>query len=158
VDKVTFTAFGGTPLPYWGDGSQFVMDDLVVGSGITTLVNDDEETLVTIDIKPGSDTNPINPGSKGVIPVAVLRTGSFNPLDIVPDSLRFGKTGEEESFAKCAVEDVNEDGQLDLICHFRTAATGFACGDSVGYLKGTANGGTPVSGSDAVQIGPCKKR
>jgi len=156
VDKVTFTAFGGTASLSGGDGSQFVMDDVEIGSG--TTIHQTGEVLATIDIKPGSDANPINPGSKGVIPVAILWTEEVDPVAlVVPDSLTFGQTGDEKSFARCAVEDVNEDGHLDLICHFYTTKAGFTCGDTVGYLKGTADGDKPVSGSDTVQIVPCKK-
>lgn len=156
VDKVTFTAFGGTASLSEGTGSQFVMDDVEIGSGTTIHVTD--EVQATIDIKPGSDINPINPTSKGVIPVAILWTEDVDPVALlVPDSLTFGRTGDEQSLARCAVQDVDNDGHLDLICHFYTAAAGFVCGDTVGYLKGTADGDKPASGSDAVQIVPCKK-
>jgi hypothetical protein len=39
---------------------------------------------VSIDIKPGSAPNSINPRSRGVIPVAILTTDTFDALDIDP--------------------------------------------------------------------------
>ncbi len=46
---------------------------------------------VTIDIKPGSDPNSINPKSKGKIPVAILSTQDFDaPQMVDKDSLTFG--------------------------------------------------------------------
>jgi hypothetical protein len=73
----------------------------------------------------------------------------------------FGQTGdEEESLAFCSPspEDVNDDGYDDLVCHFYTQMTGFACGDTEGILKGETLDGTPLEGSDSVRIVPsaCK--
>jgi hypothetical protein len=48
---------------------------------------------VTIDIKPGSDPNAINPSSRGVIPVAILTTESFDATTVSPITVRFGPAG-----------------------------------------------------------------
>ena len=45
---------------------------------------------VDIDVKPGSDLNPINPMSRGVIPVAILGSDTFNVLDVDVTTLTFG--------------------------------------------------------------------
>jgi len=37
---------------------------------------------ITIDIKPGSDPNSVNPKSKGVIPVAILGSGDLDALQV----------------------------------------------------------------------------
>ena len=34
-----------------------------------------------VDIEPGSEVNPINPGSRGVIPVAILGSDTFDAGD-----------------------------------------------------------------------------
>jgi len=39
---------------------------------------------VTIDIMPGSDKNPVNPTSRGVIPVAILTTEDFDAASVDP--------------------------------------------------------------------------
>jgi len=114
---------------------------------------------VTLDIKPGSDPNSINPKSKGKVPVAILSTPDFDaPNQVDRDSLTFGSTGDEDSLAFCSPspEDVNYDGLDDLVCHFDTQSTGFECGDEWGYLKGQTVDGVSVEGNDAVKIGPCK--
>jgi parallel beta-helix repeat protein len=114
---------------------------------------------VTIDIKPGSDPNSINPKSKGKIPVAILSTMDFHaPDEVNRDSLTFGPTGEEGSLAFCSPspEDVNGDGYDDLVCHFYTQHTGFECGDTEGILKGYTTDDVPIEGSDSVRIVPCK--
>jgi probable HAF family extracellular repeat protein len=114
---------------------------------------------ITIDIKPGSYPNSINPNSKGKIPVAILSTEDLDaPNQIVPNSLTFGATGGEVSLAFCNPkgDDVNGDGLKDLVCHFYTQKTGFQCGDTEGILKGQTLDGTLFEGSDSVRIVPCK--
>ncbi len=115
---------------------------------------------VTIDIKPGSDPNSINPKSQGKIPVAILSTEQFYAPEMInKDSLTFGTAGDEDSLAFCNYrgEDINGDGLMDLVCHFYTQDTGFLCGDTEGVLKGMTMDGTPVEGRDSVKIVPCKK-
>ena len=109
---------------------------------------------VDLDIKPGSDTNPINPKSKGKIPVAILSSADFDATtEVDRTSLTFGRTGDEESLTKCtADEDVNSDGLDDVVCHFNTQDTGFVKGDTEGILKGQTTGGTAILGSDTVKI------
>jgi hypothetical protein len=114
---------------------------------------------VSIDIKPGSDPNSINPKSKGKIPVAILSTPDFDaPSEVDRDSLTSGCTGDEDSLAFCnpSPEDVNDDGYYDLVCHFYTQSAGFECGDELGYLKGQIVDGVPIEGNDSVRIVPCK--
>lgn len=109
----------------------------------------------TIDIKPGSLPNSINPKSKGTIPVAILSTATFDATkEVDKTSLTFGKTGDEESLAKCTKsnEDVNGDGLDDVVCHFNTQDTGFQKGDTEGILKGKTKDGIPIEGKDSVNI------
>ena len=110
---------------------------------------------VSIDIKPGSFPNSINSKSKGTIPVAILSTADFDaPTQVDRTSLTFGRTGDEASLAFCtrSDEDVNGDGLLDIVCHFRTHLTAFQVGDTEGILKGKTVGGVPIEGRDSVRI------
>jgi hypothetical protein len=110
---------------------------------------------VSINIKPGSEINPINTNSKGMIPVAILSTADFDAPSMVDiTSLTFGKTGSEASLAFCdgGSEDVNEDGLHDLVCHFYTQSTGFQIGDTEGILVGQTVDGIPIEGHDGVNI------
>jgi hypothetical protein len=109
---------------------------------------------VTIDIKPGGQTNPINTRSSGKIPVVIFSTPNFGALSTVDKtSLTFGRTGGELSLAFCNKgEDVNDDGLLDLVCHFKTKSTGFQVGNTVGFLKEQNLEGVSIEGSDLVRI------
>ena len=119
---------------------------------------------INIEIKPGSgEYAPVNPKSKGNIPVALLSSAEFNALDIDPASLAFGATGNEASFKRCGKDgvDVNGDGLLDLVCHFENQLAGFDVDHSMGIVKGStkpAAGGTPFEGRGMLKVVPVKRR
>lgn len=91
---------------------------------------------VQIDIKPGDGTNRVNPGSRGMLPVAVLTTEHFDAADIDVASLTLGnEVGAETPVALkpngdyfAALEDIDDDGDLDLVVKFRIPAL-VAAGD-----------------------------
>lgn len=112
-------------------------------------------TIVPIDIKPGSFPNSINPSRKGVIPVAVLSTITFNATTINPASVYFGAVGSEATPLHYAQEDVDHDGDMDLIFHFRTQATGIVCGTTAASLTGNTFSGQVIKGSDSVNTVEC---
>jgi hypothetical protein len=91
---------------------------------------------VPIDIKPGSDTNPINPRSKGKIPVAILTMDTFDATTVNPATVHFGANGTEAAPVLVAVEDVNDDGRPDLLLHFNTQETGIQCRETSASLTG----------------------
>ena len=111
---------------------------------------------IQIDIKPGSDPNSINIKSKGRIPVAVLSTPSFDAVSVDTETVRFGRTGSEAPAVHSALEDIDADGDLDLIFHFKREETGIQCGDSVAYLTGKTFSNESFEGSDTVKITGCK--
>jgi len=129
------------------------------GSGFPVTPSQSLLLRVTIDIKPRSDPNSINPKSKGKIPVAILSTEEFDaPYDVNTESLTFGVTGEEASLAFCNPkgEDINGDRLKDLVCHFYTHETGFQCGDTEGILSGLTMDNVPIAGRDSVTINQCE--
>lgn len=111
-----------------------------------------------IDIKPGSDPNSINcrTGRNGVVPVALLTTDQFDATAVDHTTVRFGPGGAMETHANKHgmtrhEEDVDGDGDTDLVFHFRFAETGIQCGDTEATLEGETFGGMPFSGTDAVR-------
>ena len=165
-----------TEPPYFGFDSTVGIKEIVIGdiegngSGVNWAYDNvsrseiEIETLsVNIDIKPSSYPNSINPKSKGKIPVAILSTMDFYaPAEVDLETLTFGRNGDEDSLAFCnsSPEDVNDDGEEDLVCHFNTQEAGFECGDSEGFLRVQIVDETPIAieGSDSVRIVPsaCK--
>ncbi|MDW7709807.1 MAG: hypothetical protein SCH98_04990 [Deferrisomatales bacterium] len=123
-----------------------------------------ERLTVPISVKPGStELAPFNPKAQGRLPVAILSTPGFSPLDIDLQSLRFGASGDEESFLSCQGdrgrhgpqgEDLNGDGIPDLICHFDRPTAGFALGDLEGVLTGTTKADAAFVGRGALKIVP----
>jgi hypothetical protein len=74
---------------------------------------------VTIDIKPGSDPNSINVASNGQISVAVFTTDDFDATKIDASTVVFAGAYAVQS----VLEDVDGDGDLDMVLHFLTQDT-----------------------------------
>lgn len=107
---------------------------------------------VEIDIKPGSFPNSVNPDSEGVIPVAILTTADFDASTVDADTVRFGPAGAQA--VQWAIEDVDSDGDLDMILHFLTQDTGIMAGDTEAELVGRTVDGWDIHGSDSVRTVP----
>jgi hypothetical protein len=111
------------------------------------------EENIDIDIKPGSFPNSINTKSKGVIPVAILGSAEFDVTLVDTSTLEFGPAGASPAHrAGGHVEDVNRDGLMDLVSHYRTRETGLAPGDTEACVVGETNDGTRIRGCDSVKI------
>jgi len=111
---------------------------------------------VAIDIKPGSFPNSINPRSRGKIPVAILTTGTFAATTVDTTTVRFGATGTEAAPVHSALEDIDGDGDTDMILHFNTQDTGIKCGDTSASLTGQTFSGQAIKGSDSIQTVGCR--
>ncbi len=122
---------------------------------------------VVIDVKPGSDTNVINLKSKGVVPVAILTTDSFDAGTVDPKTVQFAQAVP----VRWTLEDVDGDGDKDMLFHFNTQDLVLvsdqelsllsAKASSIAVKKATLTGktadGYQLNGSDSVQIVSSKK-
>lgn len=108
-----------------------------------------------IDIKPGSDPNAINPRNKGVIPVAAMGTSGFDVTTIDPVTVRFGPDDASPAHrVMIHFSDVNEDGIMDAVFHFRTQQTGIQHGDTEACMSWTTFAGVSGSCCDDVMTVP----
>ena len=145
-----------------GDAILDLVTANVFGDDVTVLLNlCDPVVRLEIDIKPGSDLNPIDPMSRAVIPVAILGSDSFDVLDVDLTTLAFGPAGAPMAFGLTnpwvfllSRWDVNQDGEMDLLTLYRTEETGIAFGDVKACLTGMTLDGTPFRGCDSVSTLP----
>jgi len=112
--------------------------------------------LVRIDIKPGRGPNSIYPDSKGVIAVAILTTDVFDATTVDLLSVKFGPSGATVARGEGHFEDVDKDGDTDIVLHFKTQETGITCGDTSASVTGETSDGKPIEGSDFINTVGCK--
>lgn len=105
---------------------------------------------VPIDIKPLSSTNPIQLKSKGVVPVAILSTATFDATTVDVSTVEFGPGAATPT--QNSLVDVNSDGRLDLLLHFRIEAAGIRPTDTQACLNGETNTGSAIYGCDTIHV------
>lgn len=108
---------------------------------------------VLIDIKPGSYPNSINLKSKGVVPVAVLTTQDFDAVTVDAGTVEFAGAAP----LRWTWEDVDDDGDVDLLLHFRTQELNLDENSTEATLTGETLTGDEIEGTDEVRIVPRKK-
>ncbi len=93
------------------------------------------------------------PGSLGTVPVAILPAPGFKPVtEVNKTTLRFGKTGTENSFKWCSILQIdwNHDGVPDLICRFSIRSAGLLAGDKTAILRFKDVNGVARQGRDRI--------
>lgn len=133
------------------DGDGLLSDtDLAL---LTELVKILEVVEIDIDVLPGSEKNPINPNRKGVIPVAILGSDTFDVETIDLETLRFGPAGALPAHVTGGhLEDVNEDGVIDLVSHYPIQETGIVADIEEACVTATTMEGQAVKGCDQISI------
>ena len=121
--------------------------------------------FVEIDIKPGSFPNSVNFKSKGVLPVAILTTDTFDATTVDPGTVIFDifEINGSTSPIRCAIEDVDGDGDLDLVCHFSIPDIDKKCQGIVdgrvvhatGQILAETFDGLPIQGQDSIRWVQC---
>lgn len=121
------------------------------------LVAERAEVAVRIDIKPGSDPNRINLRSQGKLPVAIFSAAGFDAIQVDPETVNLAHAPVEvkpSGRLMVSFEDVDGDGRLDLLVHFRTSSLQLAPGDTSAVLTGRTTAGVRIRGVDAVRVVP----
>jgi hypothetical protein len=117
---------------------------------------------VSIDIKPGSFPNRITLSSRGLVPVAVLASPDFEASRFVPEMAHLSDANTATMCAgampvRWKLDDVNQDGRLDLVFFFSTPDLDFTVNSSSAVLMahGSYNSTTlHIEGTDSVLVKP----
>lgn len=139
------------------DAGDYILDSDVLIKG-ESFVCAPPVIPVIIDIKPGSDPNSINCNNEdNLIPVAILTTPDFDATMVDHETVLFEGAGECHIHKKTGLmqrheEDVDLDGDIDLVFHFILSETYLDCSSIEGTLTGELYDGTPISGTDAVRM------
>ena len=161
----------GNPLLYDQRGEGF---NRIVNGAVDIGAFESPPLPVVIDVKPGSDRNSINLASNGLISIAIFSTDDFDAAEVNVSSVvwagaHVAQKNNGSYFS--ALEDVDGDGDLDLVVHFQLAETNLldiygdllrgdlADGILDSYrqsvdiaLEGLANEGAAFRGSDSADL------
>ena len=111
---------------------------------------------VTIDVAPGDSTNIVNLNRGGNVSIAILTTADFDASTVDVSTLCFGDADAPaeracvERHGDGHLQDVDRDGDRDLLLHYLVSDVGIDAGDSRACVKGRTTSGTGVFGCDAV--------
>ena len=139
-----------------GDGWQGGYDESWAIDNLEIVI--DAGVEVDIDIKPDDYPNSINcENEKEVITVALLTTEEFDAMSVDHTTVTFEgaskihvnkNTGEPQRHE----EDVDLDGDMDLVFHFRYGDTALTCDSTEGFLSGMTVNNLPWVGGDSVRM------
>jgi hypothetical protein len=138
---------------------KFIVLSIILLMLAVFAITSSAQVEVAIDIKPGSDPNSINLKSKGVISVAILGSDTFDVALVDVDTLVFGPDyalpahdlNDPLVYAD-HLQDVNGDGFMDLVCHFRTQETGILPSAISAMLTFDTTGGDHIEVYGSVNI------
>jgi hypothetical protein len=132
-------------------GLKFVSTGQFTGT-MTPIVSE----TVDMELKPGSGPNCINPNSKGNVPVAIygdsvnVRQINVSTLEIDDDSNPLTPGVRP---VKTSIEDLDRDGNVDLVIHFDTrqlSTAGILADGRTLQVTGNFNNGNLFNASDVM--------
>lgn len=98
--------------------------------------------IINVVIKPNSTKVNLK---EEIIKVAILTGGSFDAIQVNPATVKFGPA--HATIRSYHVQDVDDDGDVDMVLTFTTFNTGIVECDTAATLTGNLYDGTAVKGS-----------
>lgn len=83
--------------------------------------------------------------------MAILTTPDFDATTVDASTVTFGPGAATMVHKNAHLEDVDGDGDTDMILHFRTKETGIEKGDTEATLTGQTTGVIPITGPDSIR-------
>jgi hypothetical protein len=127
-------------------------------SGVSSIVFVPDPVIpVQIDVKPDDEQNAINPGSKGVIPVAIFSSADFDATSIDPGTIELAGAGVAvvgKGKSLYHEVDFNEDGLVDLLCQVETESLTLEPDAGEVWLVGETYDGQLIEGYDFIMVVP----
>ncbi len=115
--------------------------------------------IIFIDLLPGIFPNRLDLSSTDPIPVAVLTTRDFDAATVDVRTLRLAGTPPDPVFppdptapVRSALQDVDGDGDVDLLTYFDPRGTSIGCRSRAAVLTGRDRTGEPLEGRDSVMV------
>jgi hypothetical protein len=138
------------------NGGGFIFSNLLFFDDVKLQVPE-EVVAVEIDVKPGENPNPVNCSSRGLLPVAVLSSDSFDATEIDAETVCLAGASAavrgRGSRYMAHEEDVNADGVLDMVFQFQTQDLCVEQLDTgVVVLTGSTGDGGSFQGTDEVVL------
>jgi hypothetical protein len=110
---------------------------------------------VTLVIRP-SDGGLKNLKTSGVIPVGILSVPGFDATQVAVATLCFGDAEAPaerdctEAHGMAHIQDLDKDGDLDVLLHYETAQVGIDAADTTACLIGRLQDGSGIYGCAAL--------
>ena len=115
-------SFAGTAfsVSFGGTANYTGFDNITPGADTPGGGEEPAPAAVDIDVKPGSDLNPLNLNGNGVVPVGLFGSAAVDVSAIDVSTVRMGVDGSEaEPVREGEIDDLNGDGVDDIVFHFR---------------------------------------
>ena len=136
----------------WGLGS---LPSWPAPDGVMKAFVGAQTIQVEILVKPGEDPTTIEPTREGMVPVVILTSEEFDSGTVDPATVRVGAAGTEAAVFRSAVEDIDGDGDSDLMLLVRVPQMQLTCDDTAVHVKGRTLDGREFEGSKAVTMEGC---
>jgi hypothetical protein len=110
--------------------------------------------LISMKVKADSSSKWIMSKNSAALHATIFSRPAFDVSTIDQSSIRFGKTGQENSLKLCTtdLEDLDGDGLSDLTCKFKMDKTGFDIFTTQAILTAKSTDGFSLVGVDGVVV------